>query len=235
MKNQLTKSEIEVLFKFVRSKYVRYIDVQYELVDHLATGIEHLRATDNNISLDQALEKVYSTFPITGFSNIIQQKESRMSRYWWRMIFKSLIKYLRPNRLVICVLIYFSLVYLILNFDFLAVIPTFFLIVVLSLHTWLMQPETYTARFTDYSNKYLVVKMFRDSTMGNLWVTIAAVNLLTNHLPIVEGLRTPSWQIFLLAGVLLQGLIWIHASIYDFPELLRKALKSKYPHLNIEL
>ncbi|MFZ1455121.1 MAG: hypothetical protein WAT46_03705 [Saprospiraceae bacterium] len=40
MEKQLTMEQIETLFSFVKSKYVRYIDVQYELVDHLASAIE---------------------------------------------------------------------------------------------------------------------------------------------------------------------------------------------------
>ncbi|MBK7635546.1 MAG: hypothetical protein IPJ13_15665 [Saprospiraceae bacterium] len=65
--NHLTTDQIQSLFAFVKSKYVRYIDVQYELVDHLATAIEDEMQKDSKLSFEAALSKVYARFPITGF------------------------------------------------------------------------------------------------------------------------------------------------------------------------
>ena len=39
-KKQVSPTQIEALFKFMRRKYVRYYDVQIELVDHFASAIE---------------------------------------------------------------------------------------------------------------------------------------------------------------------------------------------------
>lgn len=40
MKKQVSPAQVEALFKFFRSKYVHYYDVQIELVDHFASAIE---------------------------------------------------------------------------------------------------------------------------------------------------------------------------------------------------
>jgi len=82
MTRQLTPIEIEKLFAFVRSKYVRWVDLQYEIVDHLATAIEDTITEDPTISFDRALQQVYSSFPITGFTNLVAAKQKALHRYW---------------------------------------------------------------------------------------------------------------------------------------------------------
>ena len=91
----LTESEIQGLFEFTRKKYVRYKDVQIELVDHLASAIEELREKDPNIGFVKALYKVYEGFGIFGFAKIVEAKEKAMSRFWFRKIWKSLLGYFK--------------------------------------------------------------------------------------------------------------------------------------------
>ena len=91
--SKLTESEIQGLFEFTRKKYVRYKDVQIELVDHLASAIEELREKDPEIGFVKALYQVYEGFGIFGFAKIIEAKEKAMSRFWFRKIWKSLLNY----------------------------------------------------------------------------------------------------------------------------------------------
>ena len=92
MNQQLSKEQIDELFKFVKSKYVRYIDLQYELVDHLASAIEVEMEQDKNLTFSAALSKVYARFPVTGFTHFVAQKGAALVSYWrrrWFQIFKS--------------------------------------------------------------------------------------------------------------------------------------------------
>ena len=84
MQIELSKEQIDELFTFVEKKYVRYIDVQYELVDHLASGIEEEMTNDSSIDFRTALDKVYNRFPITGFDQFLTEKEKAMQKYWRR-------------------------------------------------------------------------------------------------------------------------------------------------------
>ena len=60
MDKQLSKEQIDDIFNFVKSKYVRYIDLQYELVDHLASAVEEEMEQDQELNFSSALSKVYS-------------------------------------------------------------------------------------------------------------------------------------------------------------------------------
>ena len=89
-KKELTPEQIEQLFTFMRRKYVRYYDVQIELVDHFASAIEELWETEPNVSFEKAIEKVYSGFPITGFNNLIHEKiaaiQNRIKQHTWKEV-----------------------------------------------------------------------------------------------------------------------------------------------------
>jgi len=89
----LDDQQIASLFDFVKSKYVRYIDVQHELVDHLASDIEIEMEADNSLTFDKSLQKVYSKFPISGFSNYVSAAEKSMHSYWMKNILGQFIKF----------------------------------------------------------------------------------------------------------------------------------------------
>ena len=87
-KRVLTSEEIEYLWGFVRKKYVDYYDVQVELVDHLASEIEHLLGQHQELTFEDALNQVYAAFGIFGFTEIVEQKVKSISRQgrimWWK-------------------------------------------------------------------------------------------------------------------------------------------------------
>ena len=89
-KKELTTEQIEYLFQFMRRKYVRYYDVQIELVDHFASAIEAMWEKDPNLSFEKAIEKIYAEFPITGFNNLINEKTQavtqRITKHTWREV-----------------------------------------------------------------------------------------------------------------------------------------------------
>ncbi|GHB34502.1 hypothetical protein [Mongoliitalea lutea] len=97
---KLTKDQIEQLKKMISSKGYPYIDVQYEILDHVACKIEELMAHDPKLSLEAAFTKVHASFGIFGFSSLeesyektIQQKATKFTlealvTIWtsWRII-----------------------------------------------------------------------------------------------------------------------------------------------------
>ncbi len=86
----LTEQQIQTLFTFTEKKFVKWYDLQVELVDHLANKIEELMDADNSLSFERALANVYSTFGLFGFAHIVQEKqhelEKRNNRLLWNEI-----------------------------------------------------------------------------------------------------------------------------------------------------
>lgn len=88
----LSKKEIGELFSFTEKKFVRYYDLQVELVDHLAERIEEEMQNNKSLSFKMALDKVYTSFGIFGFAKIVQHKEQEVIRNnnrIWKQEFKT--------------------------------------------------------------------------------------------------------------------------------------------------
>lgn len=93
MKQTLTPAQVDILYDFVGKKYVRYYDVQSELVDHLATAVEERLEKYPNTDFYDALAAVYSEFGLFGFSRIVQTREREMQKLAWRNIWKEVKRF----------------------------------------------------------------------------------------------------------------------------------------------
>ena len=97
---KLTKDQIDQLKQLISHKGYTAIDVQYEILDHVACKIEQLMEQDPKLSLEAAFTKVHASFGIFGFSGLeesyeksIQQKATKFTlealvTIWtsWRII-----------------------------------------------------------------------------------------------------------------------------------------------------
>src|SRR6056297_1449791 len=79
---KLTQDHIQDLYKFTRAHYVEHYDLQTELVDHLANGIEQQWEKDSNLSFEEAKQKEFKKFGIFGFMDVVSKRQKAMrSRY----------------------------------------------------------------------------------------------------------------------------------------------------------
>jgi hypothetical protein len=76
----LTNEQIQALFTFTEKKFVKWYDLQVELVDHLANKIEELMSEDKSLSFERALGNVYDKFGLFGFAHIVQEKENELHK-----------------------------------------------------------------------------------------------------------------------------------------------------------
>lgn len=112
MKTELNEKQIEQLFEFTRKHYVEYYDVQVELVDHLASSIEHEIELNPNLSFDDALNIVFKSFGIFGFSDVVDSKASAVWKFQnklWLKIFVNQFKWPKVLKSILIGLTIFSL------------------------------------------------------------------------------------------------------------------------------
>ena len=81
----LTKEQIDYLFDFCKVNGVKPYDVQVELVDHLANGIEKELAEHPDWSFQQALDVVFVSFGHQKFAPLLQEKRKAARLYCWRL------------------------------------------------------------------------------------------------------------------------------------------------------
>lgn len=109
---QLTEKQIQQIHLFVKQHYVEHYDVELELVDHLANGIEQQWVIDSNITFDNALQIEFKKFGIFGFSDIIEEKTKRLTWSYIKLMFKALLGFFTFPRIVLTAAL-FSLLFLI--------------------------------------------------------------------------------------------------------------------------
>jgi hypothetical protein len=85
---KLTKEQIEQVKRMISKKGYVHIDVQYEILDHVACKIEELLEERPTLSLEDAFRKVHSSFGIFGFSTLeesyMKSIQSRVRKYFWQ-------------------------------------------------------------------------------------------------------------------------------------------------------
>ncbi len=66
----LSEDHLTAIKNFISRKGIKYIDVQMEIIDHVASSIEEKMTADPNLPFEAALEQTHSSFGIFGFSGM---------------------------------------------------------------------------------------------------------------------------------------------------------------------
>ncbi|HSD14522.1 MAG TPA: hypothetical protein VLB74_07730 [Flavobacterium sp.] len=77
---KITADQTERLYQFTREHYVEYYDLQTELVDHLANGIELLWSENPKLSFEEAMQMEFKKFGIFGFMNVVEQRQTTLTK-----------------------------------------------------------------------------------------------------------------------------------------------------------
>lgn len=97
---KLSQDQIQDLFSFVRKHYVEHYDLQTELVDHLANGIETQLKLQPSITFQEATKKEFNKFGIHGFEDVIRKRTQAMEWRYWKIIFKFYKEFFRLPKVV---------------------------------------------------------------------------------------------------------------------------------------
>ncbi len=116
MKKQLSEEQIADLFLFCKLHDAKYYDVQIELVDHLATGIENSWRQNEALSFNDALNAQFTQFGIYGFSKIRDQKGKALKRKHQKTLWKHIFSFFTIPKVVLT-LILTSILFLVFEFS----------------------------------------------------------------------------------------------------------------------
>jgi len=235
MANQLSKEEINTLFKFVESKNVKYKDVQFEIVDHLASAIEEAKANDPNLSFNSALQKIYGKFPITGFASLVYAKEASLKTFWRKKIFNLFLSYLRFPTLFLILVIVYILQLIVFNANEINLLSLYII-----LFTLFASFRIYNQKHGCSIDKKLTEKYLAANSFAALLEVFSYFNLIF-IIPIVwissaSSIGTftskESWVLAFFGTLILA---WDFACAFHFPKMLIENLSQKYNHLDIKI
>lgn len=85
---KLTATQLSATKAFIQSRGIKYIDVQTEVLDHVACMIEEKMEANQELSFESALTQTHASFGIFGFSvmedAIKEGMNKRFSKVFWK-------------------------------------------------------------------------------------------------------------------------------------------------------
>ncbi len=226
----LSENQIQWIFTSVQNKGVNYIDVQHEIVDHLASEIELSMETCPEIYFQEHLDNAFSAFD-SDFKKLVRTKEKAMNKYWQKKTLGYIKSYFTFPKIILTILIFLtcSLGTILVGKSILIsfVIASILLVFGTFIHYYLR------LGFTDIEHKYLVLKMYMANTIGMTTFAFFILNILemfnSNEIKLIDQ----HWYIYTASIALTIGTIWCHACLTEFPRMLIKDIKEKYPYLTL--
>ena len=109
---KLSQGQIQDLFSFVRKHHVEHYDLQMELVDHLANGIESQWQEHPDRSFKDARLREFRKFGIGGFEKVIRKRRNAMSWRYFKIILRLYKEYFRLPKIIMALVTMGIVVYI---------------------------------------------------------------------------------------------------------------------------
>lgn len=228
-RTQLSQEQVDKLFDFVKSKFVRFEDLKYELVDHLASSIEDIQDKEPQKSFDEALKETYSRFPITGFTNFVAAKQKALSRYWMKKFFSYYIEFFKLPKIVLLIALAYSI------YTVFQVVPHTYIMICLYVFAFLMfvKDVIHMKKVGKKSEKYMFMTAYYGQIFG---VNFLLFNVLINiNFNGFWNITLGHKMTIVLSIIIALDILLNYAITKVFPKMLEEEINTKYAHLNIKL
>ncbi len=224
---KLNEVEIEKLFQFTKNHYVEYYDLQIELVDHLACGIDEQWSVDKNVNFEDALNIEFKKFGVFGFSDIVDSRKLQLQKKYTKLIHKVFLDHLIKKE-YIGLIILFAFVYM---FFSLVEPKVTFIVAVVSFYSLVFYQLIRLNLEYKRKTKKMGMKLVLLETIYKNFISISAASAIFN-LGIQSILHFNINFVYLnigLAIILPLLFLILYVSCYFLPKHSDEILKELYP------
>ena len=229
-KAQLTDSQVEELFAYTERMHIKYKDVQFEIVDHMASGVEDTMSANKELTFSKALYDYAGILPMRFFNDLIEEKEKTLTSYWNRKFGKYLLGFLNIPRIIASIILFSALYALLPNINFSAFnLLIIFLIFLVIEAIWLYGNKD----IVNLDENYLVMKTFKNAVLSmafGLFMMPFCLILLE-----VDKVINLPWGYGLLSLAFTSLILFSYSVKYVFPKMLKAEIAAKYAHHNLKM
>ncbi|EIJ38374.1 hypothetical protein JoomaDRAFT_1359 [Galbibacter orientalis DSM 19592] len=229
---KISSEQIQNLYKFTQKHYVEYFDLQTELVDHLANGIETQWQHNPHISFEDALEKEFKKFGVFGFMEVVEERQKALGKKYLGIIKKEFLSYFSwPEFIKFATLwsVLFAGLYWVGNKEML-VVSLLIIIFVVMLYMLFKLNHTIKQRRRNSNKKWML-----EQHIFNLGGVVRGM-----FIPLELGAQLRlfelfSWSVLTITFVSLAITIYVfllYIMIYKIPKKARVYLTETYPEYN---
>jgi len=104
----LTKEQLEKIQAFIKQKGINYIDVQMEIIDHVASLIEDKMSNNEDLEFDDALIETHKSFGVFGFSSIEEGITKGLNIRYRKIFFRNIIHFFNIKLLPLTLLAFYA-------------------------------------------------------------------------------------------------------------------------------
>ncbi|WP_299223637.1 hypothetical protein [uncultured Psychroserpens sp.] len=228
---KLTKEHIEDLYAFTIKHYVEHYDLQTEMVDHMANGIEAIWEKYPALSYLEARKKAFKKFGIFGFMEIVAERQKAMQKRYYKYLLKELRIWFKLPKIIVSITLFwvfytaFSLIissYLLITF--------FALIGIWTLYKSIQLHRQFRRRKEKSNKKWLLEEIiFKQSTgMG-----IIFFSQIFNIINFSDKLFTSHYGIISVSIVAVILTMVIYISFELLPKKSEVLLNETYPEYSL--
>ena len=223
---KLTNPQIQQLYTFTQKHYVDWYDVQTELVDHLANGIEEQIEQQPNLSFEAALNAEFRKFGIMGFGDVIEEKTKALNKYYRLLVWGYFKDFFKLPKIIVTVFLIWS------YFQLLIAVPN---------KLWVVAPTAFLLFFIPVREIYKQaqkIKRIKKSTDKKWLFDNISLQLggMIHFLHIIfqvaffnkNDIWTTTFSFNFSVGIVLFSLV-LYIAIYSVSPQLRKDMAKIYP------
>lgn len=226
---KINSQQIDQLYAFTKQHFVEHYDLQTELVDHLANGIEQQWSQNPNISFDEALNKEFKKFGIFGFSDIVEKRTRTLEKKYWKFLWKTFKTFFGIPKIIATICLIFTVFQiLILSNRFEYFLLIFILPLVYFIRQGYRNQKIYNKKTKIEGRKWLLEELIFSYGSGVLSLNLF-VQILINgrHLFGDEVIKTE--YLFFMSVLISLFMILSYIIIFHIPKKAEEYLKDHYP------
>ncbi len=230
----LTPEQIEHLYLFTRQHFVEYYDLQTELVDHLANGIEQQWQASPNMSFDEALNNEFKKFGVMGFSDVVEKRSHALGKKYMKIIWIHFKAFFKVPRIIMTLFLIFMAYQLlvIIPYKNTVIIGWFVLLITWAIFKMIQSNKQYKRKTKATGKKWMLEDLIR--RFGNFPLFLS---LLVNFIIQLIGskpIQSENPTILLIFSIILVLVTLLsYVLFYVIPQKAEQYLKEHYPEYKL--
>ncbi|MFV0566533.1 MAG: hypothetical protein ACK5NB_11975 [Flavobacteriaceae bacterium] len=228
---KLNEAQIQQLYHFTRKHYVEHYDVQTELVDHLANGIEQQWTVNPELSFNDALTVEFKKFGVFGFMDVVGNRHAALNKKYNGIVWQHLKTFFTIPKIAITISGMVLVFYVLSLKSYQSIIFNTLLVVFLVLFfAMLIVNGIKKKKHAQKTGKKWLFKdvIYQFGSYGGLFYLPVHVMVHTNSI-IESGLGIFIMSIFIVLMGLVEYIIFV-----EIPRKAEDYLKETYPEYKLE-
>lgn len=224
----INAAQTKRLYAFTRQHFVEHYDLQTELVDHIAHGIEAQWQQHPELDFEKALQSEFKKFGIFGFQDVIEKRDRALSKKYYKLLWGYFRSYFGLPKILMCITAVVA-IYLLLRISVWIYAGLLIMILVASIIRLIKIRRAYNKKIKETGKRWILEDIiFNAGGFGHmLYLPIQAVIHIKE--PVSDML------LWILSALLVVLILFDYVILFVIPGKAQQHLEETYPEYRFEV